>query len=179
MNNLDVLSATDAPEASQPLLAKSLKAFGVIPNLHAVMAVSPSVLDAYQQLHHLFQNSSFNNEELTVIWQTINVESECHYCIPAHTFIAHNMKVAPSLNDALRNRTAMPTEKLQALHETTLKVIRQRGKVSNSDVDTFYKAGYGPQQLAEIVLGIAQKVLSNYINHLANTPIDNMMKDFV
>jgi hypothetical protein len=46
---------------------------------------SPGILDAYQQLHELFVNSSFNEEELTVVWQSINVEhNACHVCTSSH-----------------------------------------------------------------------------------------------
>ncbi len=37
-----------APAESQPLLEKSVKNFGMIPNLHAVMAEAPALLEAYQ-----------------------------------------------------------------------------------------------------------------------------------
>jgi hypothetical protein len=57
----------------------------------------PRILDAYQQLHELFVNSSFNEEELTVVWQSINVEHACHCCVPAHTGIAAMMKVDEGL----------------------------------------------------------------------------------
>jgi hypothetical protein len=56
--------------------------------------------DAYQQLHELFVNSSFNEEELTVVWQSINVEHACHYCVPAHTGIAAMMKVDEAITEA-------------------------------------------------------------------------------
>ena len=167
-----------APADSQPLLDNSLKAFGFVPNLHAVMAESPQVLEAYQLLHGLFQNTSFDNEELTVIWQTINVEHECHYCVPAHTAVAHMMKVDAAITDALRNRTALPTSKLQVLHETTLALVRERGRPNDAVVSAFYKAGYENRQLLEIVLGIAQKVMSNYVNHLSQTPIDKPFAEF-
>jgi hypothetical protein len=57
----------------------------MIPGLHR-FGRSPGILDAYQQLHELFVNSSFNEEELTVVWQSINVEHACHYCVPAHRY---------------------------------------------------------------------------------------------
>jgi hypothetical protein len=47
--------------------------------------------------YELFVNSSFNEEELTVVWQSINVEHACHYCVPAHTGIAAMMKVDEGL----------------------------------------------------------------------------------
>jgi len=168
----------NAPEESQKLLQNSLAAFGMIPNLHATMAESAPLLEAYQTLHTLFQKTSFNAEELTVVWQTINVEHDCHYCVPAHTGIAHMMKVDNAIIEALRNGTKLPSEKLQALHTTTLSLVRNRGQLSNEEKSAFLSAGYEQRQLLEIVLGLAQKVMSNYVNHLAQTPVDDAFKKF-
>lgn len=178
MTELKIHNIETAPEASKPLLEKSQKQFGMIPGLHGVLAAAPELLEAYQTLHKLFTQSSFNEEELTVVWQTINVEHECHYCVPAHTGIANMMKVDSAITEALRNRTAMPTEKLQVLHEFTLKIVRNRGNVTQDDLDTFYAAGYEERQVLEIILGLSQKVISNYTNHIANTPVDAAFEKF-
>lgn len=178
MTTLKVHNIETAPEASKPLLEKSQKAYGMIPGLHGVLAGAPEILDAYQKIHELFVNTSFNEEELTVVWQTINVEHECHYCVPAHTGIANMMKVDPALSEALRNRETMPTEKLQVLHDFTLKIVRNRGHVTKADLNTFYAAGYEERQVLEIILGLSQKVISNYTNHIANTPIDAPFQKF-
>jgi len=167
-----------APENSKPLLEDSLKSFGMIPNLHAVMAESPAVLKSYQLLHEQFQKTSFDAEELTVIWQTINVEHECHYCVPAHTGIANMMDVDTDITEALRNGTELPSTKLQTLHETTLELVRERGRLCESTLTAFTEAGYEQRHLLEIILGLSQKVLSNYINHLSNTPIDKAFEAF-
>ncbi|MBU2963887.1 carboxymuconolactone decarboxylase family protein [Amphritea sp. 2_MG-2023] len=179
MNNLKVHTLESAPEGSQPLLQNSIKAFGSLPSLHGVMAESPVVLEAYQMLHKWFTESSFDADELTVVWQSINVEHECHYCVPAHAAIAKMMKVDDALTAALRNRQAMPNAKLQALHDTTLLIVRNRGQISEADVAAFYAAGYSPKHLLEIVLGLSQKIMSNYINHLADTPLDERFAAFV
>lgn len=178
MSTFTLHTLETAPEASKPLLEQSQKAFGMLPNLHAVMAEAPGLLEGYQVLHNLFANSSFNAEELTVVWQTINVEHGCSYCVPAHTGIAHSMNVDPSLTEALRNRTAMPNDKLQVLHDTTLLMVRNRGQLSAEEMDRFFAAGYGQQHLLDIVLGLAQKVMSNYTNHIASTPTDEVFKKF-
>lgn len=167
-----------ASEQSQPLLDNAIEAFGMVPNLIAVMAEAPATLEAYQTLHSLFQQTSFDAEELTVVWQTINVEHECHYCVPAHTAIAHMMKVDAGIIDALRNKTDLPTEKLQVLRRTTLALVKNRGRLAPSDVQAFKNVGYENKQLLEIVLGISQKVISNYTNHLAETPLDEPFKQF-
>ena len=179
MSTFKLHTLESAPEGSQPLLENSIAAYGMLPNLHAVMAEAPGLLEGYKRLHTLFENASFNAEELTVVWQSINVEHNCTYCVPAHTGIAHMMSVDPALTEALRNRAPMPTEKLQVLHETTLAMVRNRGILSDEDTAKFYAAGYGQRQLLEIVLGLAQKVMSNYTNHLAATPVDDAFQQFV
>tara|TARA_R110002167_G_scaffold272029_3_gene478547 strand:+ start:1859 stop:2413 length:555 start_codon:yes stop_codon:yes gene_type:complete len=178
MTNITLHTIDSAPEESKPLLEASLKANGMIPNLHAVLANSPALFEAYQKLHELFTNSSFNAEELTVVWQGINVEHECHYCVPAHTGIANAMKVNPALTEALRNSEPMPTPKLQALLDTTLSIVRNRGHISKTELTHFYAAGFGERHLLEIILGLSQKIISNYTNHIAETPIDKPFTKF-
>ncbi|WP_341303712.1 carboxymuconolactone decarboxylase family protein [Pseudomonas sp. TMP25] len=167
-----------APEAAKPLLEKSKKAFGRVPGLHAVMAESPELLNGYQVLHGLFLDSSFDADEKTVVWQTINVEHACHYCVPAHTGIAKSMKVSDEVNNALRDETPLPSAKLEALRDFTLAMVRQRGELEAAQLDAFYAAGYRQQNVLEVILGLSQKVMSNYTNHLAQTPIDQAFQVF-
>lgn len=167
-----------APAASQPLLDKSIKGFGTIPNLHAVMASAPKVLEAYQALHQLFNQTSLSPEEKTVVWQTINQEHQCHYCVPAHAAIAHMMKVDPEITTNIRRSQSLPDIKLEQLRQTTLAIVRQRGILTDEQQQQFFASGYGVQQLLEVILGVSQKVMSNYINHLAKTPLDEAFKSF-
>ncbi|TDS16702.1 AhpD family alkylhydroperoxidase [Maribacter caenipelagi] len=178
MTTLKVHDIESAPEGSKPLLENSLKAFGMVPGLHGVLASAPKALEGYQVLHQLFTETSFNNDELTVVWQTINVEHACHYCVPAHTGIANMMKVDEAITEALRNETPLADEKLEALRTFTLSVVRNRGNVTQEDLDAFYAVGYGEQQVLEIILGLAQKTISNYTNHIAHTPVDDAFKKF-
>ncbi|WP_339919294.1 carboxymuconolactone decarboxylase family protein [uncultured Flavobacterium sp.] len=178
MTTLKVHTIESAPEASKSLLGNSQKAYGMIPGLHGVLAGSPGLLNAYQTLHELFVASSFNEEELTVVWQTINVEHECHYCVPAHTAIAGMMKVDNDITEALRNRTPLANSKLETLRNMTLSMVRNRGNVSQEDLTAFYAAGYGEQQVLDIILGLSQKVISNYTNHIAKTPVDAPFQQF-
>ncbi len=140
---------------------------------------APALLDGYKHLHRLFgEETSFDKDEITVVWQTINVEHDCHYCVPAHTGIAKMMKVDDAILDALRDETSLPDAHLEALRTFSLQVVRQRGDVTDAQVQTFLDAGYSRRQILEVVLGVAQKVMSNYTNHLAQTPVDEPMQAF-
>lgn len=178
MTTLKVHNTETAPEESRELLEKSKKSNGMVPGFHGVLAAAPGAFEAYQTLNELFVQSSFNKEEVTVVWQTINVENECHYCVPAHTGIAKMMKVDDKITEALRNETPLESEKLEALRTMTLKIVRNRGHVDQEDLDSFYDAGYGERQVLEIILGLSQKTISNYVNHIANTPVDKPFQKF-
>ncbi len=178
MTTLKIHNTETAPEESKALLLKSQKAYGMIPGLHGALAGSSQLLDAYQILHDLFTNTSFNAEELTVVWQSINVEHACHYCVPAHTGIAKMMNVDDTVVEALRNETTLENPTLAAVRIMSLAIVRTRGNISQEDLKDFYAVGYKEQQVLEILLGVSQKVISNYTNHIANTPVDAAFKDF-
>jgi alkylhydroperoxidase family enzyme len=178
MTDFKIHDLDSAPEDARPLLENSRENMGRIPALHGVMAESPQVLEAYQKLHQLALDNSFDNDEKTVIWQTINVENACHYCVPAHTGIAKMMKVSDDITNALRDETPLPSDKLEALRTFTLAVMNKRGNVSQDDLDAFFKAGYKNRQVLEVIMVLSQKVMSNYINHIAQTPVDEPFKKF-
>ncbi|MDQ8191537.1 hypothetical protein QEH58_14600 [Roseibacillus persicicus] len=68
-----------APGESRPLLAKTEKAFGMIPNLERTMAEAPVLLEGYGQLWESFGKSSFSAIEQQVVMQAVNVRHACDY----------------------------------------------------------------------------------------------------
>ena len=91
---LDVLSKDQTPAESQVLLDQLQKGIGMVPNFHAMIAASPQALKGYMTLHQLATETAFTADEVTVVWQSINVEHACHYCVPAHTAVANDMGLA-------------------------------------------------------------------------------------
>ena len=165
------------PEASRPLFKHLLETTGRN-GFYAVLAESPQALEAYTRLHELFSATTLNNDEKTVVWQTINVENECTFCVPAHTFMARMMGVDDAISTALRDETPLPTARLEALRTFTLLVVRNRGFVEDEDVSAFLAAGFTHINILEIIVGTAQKTISNYVNHLAKTPSDEKYQQF-
>jgi hypothetical protein len=58
------------------------------------------------------------------------------------------------------------------LQDFTLKIVRKQVQVTQEDLDTFYEAGYGERQVLEVILGLSQKVISNWTNHIANRSVE-------
>jgi alkylhydroperoxidase family enzyme len=67
---------------------------------------------------------------------------------------------------------------LEALRDFTLAMVRQRGELEAGQLEAFYSAGYTQQNVLEVILGLSQKVMSNYTNHIAQTPVDNAFQVF-
>lgn len=178
MTQFKIHTLDTAPAASKPLLDKSIKAFGSVPGLYGVLAEAPKALEAYQALAAFFQDTSLTTNEQHVVWLTINYENDCGYCVPAHTGLAKLDAVPDDIIEALRNGTPISDPKLEALRTFTVQVVQKRGWVTDDDVLTFLAAGYTQQQILEVILGVAHKVISNYTNHIANTPVDAVFKKF-
>ena len=51
-------------------------------------------------------------------------------------------------------------------------MVNERGWVEPADLDTLLAAGYSRATALEVVLAIGMKTLSNYTNHIAETPVD-------
>lgn len=178
MAEFQIHDLKSAPAAAKPLLEKSQKAYNMIPNLHGAFAESPQLLEAYQVVGDLFGESSLSAVERNVVWLAINVEHNCHYCVPAHSAIAKSQGVDDETIEALRNAAPLADKKLEALRAFTLKMVRQRGAVSDADVQAFLDAGHTKQNVFDVLLGISHKVMSNYANHLAKTPVDEPFQKF-
>ena len=178
MTKFTIHTQETAPEASKPLLDNSQKAYGFVPGLLGVLAEAPKALEAYQTLGALFSETSFSTTERHVVWLTINYENDCGYCVPAHTGLAKFDAVPDDVIEALRNGTPIADPKLEALRTFTVQVVQKRGWMTDDDVQAFLDAGYTQQQILEVILGLAHKVVSNYTNHIANTPVDAVFKKF-
>ncbi|EAZ92871.1 hypothetical protein CY0110_22282 [Crocosphaera chwakensis CCY0110] len=94
----------------------------------------------------------------------------------AHSGLAKAIGMSPENIKALRNGTPIADAKLQALRHFTQQMVKARGWVEDSEIEAFLTAGYSKQQVLEVILGIAIKVMHNYTNHIAKTPLDEQFQ---
>ncbi len=177
--NYKVHDIASAPEGAKPTLTAAQQAYGFLPNLLGVMAEAPALLKGYATLSKIFEESSFSPAERQVVLLTTSYTNECGYCMAAHSAIAGMQKVPQDVIDALRNGAPIGDGKLEALRKFTARVVATRGWPSEADVNAFLGAGYGKAQVLEVVLGVGIKTLSNYANHIADTPLDGAFQPLV
>ncbi len=168
---------SEAPEQSQPLLAQVEKGFGFVPNIFKVFADSPAATQAYLSLNDVVRNkTSFSAQEQETLLLAISAHNGCGYCVAAHTGGAEGANIDPQVLEALRHNKPVPDPKLNALATFAQTVVKKQGWVDDGDIQAFLDAGYTHQHVLETVVAISMKTLSNFVNHMAETPLDDALK---
>ena len=178
MITFPLLDETTAPEGARKALAVTKKNFGMIPNLEKVMASAPPLLEGYAALWDLFYTTTLTPIERQVVYLTANFENECNYCVPWHSLLAKQIGMNASDIDALRSGAQISDHKLEGLRTFTRTLIANRGKATKADLQSFFAAGYSDVQALEVVLGLAVKLMSNFTNSIAGTPLDKEVESF-
>jgi uncharacterized peroxidase-related enzyme len=167
-----VHTAPTAPAEAGEYLKAAERAFGFVPNLLGVLAEAPIALEAYMELTELLGKSSLSQVQQQILMLAASYENDCGYCMAAHSAVAERIGMPASVLAALRNGSDIPDSNLEALRSFVVEVIRTRGRVSDHRIDEFLRAGYTRQNVLEAVFAVAMKTLSNYTNHIAETPVD-------
>ena len=163
-----------APQEAQNMLQQAQDNFGFLPNILGVFAESPAILEGYMTLMGIFeQKTAFTPVEQQIVLLTASAENSCGYCMAAHSTIAQNTEMTTETLEALRQGTPLPDAKLDALRQFTASVVTTRGNPSQEVLNAFTQAGYSNQHVLDVLLGVAVKTMSNYTNHIAETPLDD------
>lgn len=175
-NEFALLDEATAPAASAKILREIQGAWGFTPNLHRVLAASPAALEAYGTLWAVAEKTRFTPIERNIVYLAIIYENECEYCMAGHSNLSRMAGVDPEHIAAVRDNRPLSDSKLEALRRFAGLVTRRRGALSEADVNAFKAAGYDNQSVLDILVLAAAKLISNYTNHMAQTPLDPFMK---
>lgn len=175
-NNFVLHTIDNAPAASASILTAVQNAWGFVPNLHKVMAASPAAIEAYSTLWTIAERTSFSTVERNIAYLAIIYENECDYCMAGHTNLSKMAGVDSEHIAAVRDGKAIADTKLEALRQFSALIIKNRGFVTEQQVEAFKAAGYSNESVLDVLVLAATKLLSNYTNHLARTPLDSFMK---
>lgn len=167
------LGVESAPEKSRPLLENIRKSFKFIPNLFGVFANSPTMLEGYIGLEKVFGTGTLSPVERQIVLLSASVVNHCGYCMAAHsTLLKAFLHVPAEVVSAVRSNEPVSDPKLAALIALTKEIVTERGHVSAQVMDNFLAAGYEKNQVLEVLVGVALKTMSNYVDHISHTELD-------
>jgi AhpD family alkylhydroperoxidase len=171
-------SAESAPPRARPAITKIIESWGFLPNLARVMAESPAALELLLAGYAaLSVNSTLSSAEQQLVSVVASRENDCEYCVAAHSTMALGAGLSPEVLAAAREGTRIGDPRLSVLRATTEQLVRNRGWLDVESKRSFLVAGYQPGQLFEVVGWLALKLLTNYTNHIAETPVDPQWGD--
>ena len=171
------VSEAAAPENARAALQHAKQALGFVPNLLTTLANAPSAATGYVGLVGEFGKGTLTPQEQHIVMLAASVENESDYCIAIHSKVVKAKENAPEeWIAAIRSGTPVPDPRIDALVNMTKEIVRERGYVHRETVDQFLAAGYQKEQIIEILLGVALKTISNYLNHISVVEPDMIVR---
>ncbi|WP_119153360.1 carboxymuconolactone decarboxylase family protein [Caldimonas tepidiphila] len=159
------------PAASQPLLAQIHQAFGVTPNMFKAVANAPAALQSMWAAFGALSQGTLGAKLGEQIAVAIANRNRCEYCLAAHTVLGQKAGAsAAEMAAAQTGQSADPST--AAALAFALKVVDQRAQVTDADVADLHEAGFGDEQIVEIMAHIALNLFTNYINVALDVPVD-------
>ncbi|MGE3151936.1 MAG: carboxymuconolactone decarboxylase family protein [Nitrospiraceae bacterium] len=165
-------TSSTAPQASRPILEEVERKYGFVPNYFAVLSESPVALRAYTGVSDALQDSVLSPIERQVVALTISVTTDCAYCVADHSTLAEMAGMPDHILKELRQQKPLSDKRLNALRGLVLSILYHRGWVPKEDLEHYARVGYRERHILEIITLLALKIMSNYVNHVAKTPLD-------
>lgn len=144
---------------------------GKVPNLVATFAQAPVALNAYLALSDVVSKGRLTAKQREALALAIGQANSCQYCLSAHSLVA---KGAGLNTEAIQSaRQASAEDALtDALLKLAVKIVQQRGVLSDADFAEAYLAGVDDGLVLEVITSVALNTLTNYTNHIVQTEID-------
>jgi alkylhydroperoxidase family enzyme len=178
MPTYQIHTIASAPEKSKTALEQLQQAFGVIPNLVAVISNSPKLVTAlvgvFQQVH----SSSLTEPEIQIVLLTDAVANSSAYAVAFHTALALKQGVSSEETDAIRAQLVPRDRRFGALSTLAKTLIEKRGHLSEQELDAFLAAGFTKEQILEVIAIVAASTITNYAGTIANPPLEDQFQPF-
>lgn len=161
-----------APNAARPLLEAVKKQLGVVPNMFRLISNSPAALEGYLGLSGALNQGALPAASRERIALAVAEANGCSYCLSAHTYLGKHLAKLDHAEMSANRHGGSNDPKAEAAVAFAVKLVRERGHVSEADLRAVRAAGYDDAQVIEIVLHVALNTWTNFINVVGETEID-------
>lgn len=171
MSRIAIVDPGTSRGQAKALLESVRQAHGTVPNVARVMANQPVVLEGYLGFADALSRGGFDARTRLALALTVAGANACGYCASAHAAASLALKVD---RDEIERQLAGASRDpgLDAGLRFARAVVAKRGLVSDHDLARVRSAGYSDSQITEIVANVALNLLTNYVNHVADTDVD-------
>jgi alkylhydroperoxidase family enzyme len=165
----------DAPEASRPMLADMVQfsPTGRLLNMHAQMAHSPAVLEAYTSIRRATGNHGTLDQRLRTGLMLVTAAADGNqYALSIITLLAQRSGWEPRQIAALRSGAEVGESRTDALIAVVREAAANSGRVSDAAWDRALAAGCTDDDLAEAFAYLGLTMFTAYFLNYAGTELD-------
>lgn len=171
MTRLALTTVDTAPTQSKPLLDQVQQAFGAVPNMFKAVAHSPAALRSMWGSFGALGGGVLPPKLGEQIAVAVADRNACDYCLAAHTALGRKAGATAEEMAAAQGGESTDPKTAAALR-FALKLVNDRGQVSDADVAALRQAGFSDQEVVEILAHVALNLFTNYINVAFQVPVD-------
>jgi alkylhydroperoxidase family enzyme len=165
--NLTPLDPQAAPEASKPILDGIANDLGLVPNMAATIAASPTLLAAFDGLRRAVGAAQLDAISREVAGVAVGAAVDNRYGVAFHSTVLGSLGVDEGEIDRMRAGEPPQDERLAAVFDFARAVTLERGKVEDALVERLTAAGYSSEQLLEVVAECTFAGLVGVVDNLA------------
>ena len=171
MARIQPINRNDATGSVAATLDSVKAKIGVVPNLFTTFANAPAVLNGYLAFSEALTRGRLTAAQRETLALAIGQANSCQYCLSAHTLLGKGAGLdATAIREARDGRANDPVT--DALARLAVKIVNQRGVLSDADIDEARNGGVDDGLIVEVIANVALNTLTNYTNHIAATDID-------
>lgn len=171
MSRINLVSQATATGEAHALLSQIHGAFGATPNMFRAVANSPAALKSLWTFFGAMGSGVIPAQLGEQIAVAIADRNACNYCLAAHTALGRKAGVSAVDMAAAQAGESTDLQTAAALR-FALKVVNERGQVSQADVQALRDVGFDDQHLVEILAHVALNMFTNYVNVAFDVPVD-------
>jgi alkylhydroperoxidase family enzyme len=165
--NLTIHDLDTAPEGSRAQLEGIRSDLGVVPNLAAVAAESPTLLAAFDGLRRAVASDDFDPVRREVTGVAVGVAVDNHYGVAFHSMVLRGLGVDDAEIDAMRSGSTPKDEGLAVVYDLAQAIVLTRGQVPDDVIERATAAGLSTAQILELVAECTFAGLVGTIDNLA------------
>lgn len=173
MNPVETIQVPTYDQVSptnQALFDNLKKGLGMVPNLYATLAHSPTALGTYLTLQNA--KSSLSGKAREVINLVVSQVNGCEYCLAAHTVIGKTVGFSDVQILEIRHGRATFDARLDALARLVRSIASERGHADPALLQAFFGAGWTEGNLVDAIVVIGDKTVTNYLHATTKVPVD-------
>jgi len=170
---------TDASPPAEQVRARAREFYGgFVPNQIKVLNEhNPAAARMYIETMARVEQGELTDEEREAVILTVSRYNDCHYCTRTHALLGREAGLSQEAIEAI-HRGGLPADaRLRTLVQVTRRLLDKRGWLDADDLDRLAEDGVGRTALYEINTLIGLKTFSNYVNHVAQTALDEQVTD--